>query len=585
MDSKKLGFTLAEILGVIVIIGILLILIVPTVINRLNSTSEEVDEATDDIIYNAADQYIREHPSDYPPGKAGRYCITIQSLVDDGKLSSPVKDATTGEDITDKSVMVTIYSAGTSDFEIRDGAECKEMASLPMIDFLADPKGSSWVKKRTITIIYPSVDGNFEARHRIDNGAWVSDSSANKGGNIKIEFTKISKLEAQLKGNQIISGKFNVVNVDSEIPVVTKVVMGKWVNHVNRVEITAKDNISGISGLYISTSSAKPNENASGWISVSSNPGEIKKFTRDLDLGTYYVWVKDKAGNVSNASNNVITVKDTTPPTCSISDSGKKGSNNWYTGNVTLKMTTNDNESGVKSYGMNTSGAVSYNGTLTMTLSSDTKTITYTGYVQDRGGNTAKCTKTVKRDASPPTISFGISNIHTAKVNCSDSISGASSYTSSLSGSSNYTLNGKCTNGAGLTSTGSHTYRYSSCAAGENTCRYGCDTCSECRGGYVSVWSNCARYGYQCVGCTQETCPFKTNPATCKMMDGYYSKPSSSGYPWCCRQAYNSCCSTKRYCIGGYVSKWSNCATTVTVSCRCSSCYTGHNTCQAGFLY
>ena len=96
MDSKKLGFTLAEILGVIVIIGILLILIVPTVINRLNSTSEEVDEATDDIIYNAADQYIREHPSDYPPGKAGRYCITIQSLVDDGKLSSPVKDATTG---------------------------------------------------------------------------------------------------------------------------------------------------------------------------------------------------------------------------------------------------------------------------------------------------------------------------------------------------------------------------------------------------------------------------------------------------------------------------------------------------------
>ena len=65
---EKKGFTLAEILGVVVIIGLLLLLIVPTVINRLNSSKDDVATASEDIIYNAADQYIKEHPEKFPPG-------------------------------------------------------------------------------------------------------------------------------------------------------------------------------------------------------------------------------------------------------------------------------------------------------------------------------------------------------------------------------------------------------------------------------------------------------------------------------------------------------------------------------------
>ena len=48
----KKGFTLAEILGVIVIVGILLVLIVPAVINRITESEDEVKGATGNIIYN-----------------------------------------------------------------------------------------------------------------------------------------------------------------------------------------------------------------------------------------------------------------------------------------------------------------------------------------------------------------------------------------------------------------------------------------------------------------------------------------------------------------------------------------------------
>ena len=406
---RKKGFTLAELLGVLVIIALLLILIIPGVINRLSSSGDKAKETENEIIYNAADQYIREHPEDYPPGKSGRYCITIQSLIDDGKLAEPVTDVNTGEDLSDKSVMVTIYSTGNTDHEIKEGAECEEIAALPMIDFIVEPNGSSWVKQRKVTIVYPKVDGDYEASHRIDRGSWIRDSSADDGGNIEIVFTKISELEARLKGNNIISSKIDIINVDSEIPVITKVAMGSWSSGLNRVNITAKDNVSGINGLFISTSNVRPSETDSGWISVSSNPGESKTFVRNLDLGTYYVWVKDKAGNIS-ANGTSIKVADTTKPTCSIKDTGTKGSNNWYKSNVNLTMTTSDKESGVASYGMNTSNGAVYNGTTKMTLTYDTKSQTYYGFVRDRAGNVGTCSKNVKRDTVAPSCTVNVSN-------------------------------------------------------------------------------------------------------------------------------------------------------------------------------
>lgn len=444
----KKGFTLTELLGVIVIIGILLILIVPGIINRLSNSGDKAKDTENELIYNAADQYIRENPNEYPPGKSGRYCITIQSLVDDGKLAAPVTDVNTGKDITNLSVMVTIYSTGNTDHELKEGEECKEIAALPMIDFKVDPKGSSWVKQRKVTIIYPSIEGDFEASHRIDGGSWTRDSSADKGGNIELTFKKIGRLEARLKGGNIISSKINIVNVDSEIPVISKVAMGSWSNGKNNVNITAKDNISGINGLYISTKNQTPSETASGWISVSSDPGKSKTFTRSLDLGTYYIWVKDKAGNISKSGTS-IKVVDTVKPTCSIADSGTKGNNNWYKGNVTLKMTTVDKESGVASYGMNTSNSAVYNGTTQMTLTYDTKSQTYYGFVKDRGGNVGTCSKTVKRDTVVPSCSLTRSgtvgnnswyrsNVKVSFSSKSDSTSGVSNYGIGTSTSASY---------------------------------------------------------------------------------------------------------------------------------------------------
>ena len=190
---------------------------------------------------------------------------------------------TNNKDITDQSVMVTVYSTGNADYELKAGDECEELSSLPMIDFKVEPSGSSWVKQRKVTIIYPSIDGNYEASHRIDGESWTR---------------------------------------DSDVPVITKVTMGTWNDDKNNLQIIARDDISGINGMYISTTNSKPSENDSGWISVSSDAKETKTFSKALEPGTYYIWVKDKAGNISDGK--VGKVEETFCPgnICYISASG-----------------------------------------------------------------------------------------------------------------------------------------------------------------------------------------------------------------------------------------------------------------------
>ena len=47
--KMKKGFTLAEILGVIVIIGLLLILIVPTVLNRISTSGDDAKKTENEF--------------------------------------------------------------------------------------------------------------------------------------------------------------------------------------------------------------------------------------------------------------------------------------------------------------------------------------------------------------------------------------------------------------------------------------------------------------------------------------------------------------------------------------------------------
>lgn len=583
MKSREIGFTLAELLGVIVIIGILLVLIVPTVINRLNSSKDEASDTGDNIIYNATDQYIREHPSDYPPGKAGRYCIAIKNLIDDGKLTKPVIDVSTGEDVSDKSVMVTIYSAGTSDYEIRDGDDCKALSSLPLIDFEVTPKGSSWVPKRIAKIIWPAIDGEYRARYRVDNGEWqyVDSIDSKKGGTKELVFDKsaVSRpLEAQYIGkggdtgtDNIINSKINIVNVDSVAPTCTLRLSGTMGNNNwYRSNVTIdfgnnnsnlKDDLSGVADYGISTSS-------------SNSFGKVSKKTQTQDVAniTYYGFVKDKAGNIGKC--NVSLKKDATKPTLSYTlrkinngqDVGAAYSNQWSRNQIKRSFSPKDNLSGVAKMQYKTTGTNTWydEGNVSSWMMNEGRNDA-SFRVIDNAGNVSDETRLILLvDWTPPTINFGISGYFTSTVSCSDGnsgVNGSTYWTVGLSGTWNNTVNATCRDHAGNVSNASHVYPY-------NSCRY---TINTCQGGYDRVWSNSANCGYYCPYQDTETvitC-IKMNVTNCR--NNFPGATHSNGL--CCGPLTETVTKYGWCCLGGYVSVWNGCK------------YGSPYTCQGGFNF
>lgn len=96
---KQKGFTLAELLGVIVLLAIIALISFPPVIRQLQSAKDSVSTATMDVISNSAKLYLKESPDKYRFTKGDTYCVILQELVDAAYLKAPIQDAKTGEEI------------------------------------------------------------------------------------------------------------------------------------------------------------------------------------------------------------------------------------------------------------------------------------------------------------------------------------------------------------------------------------------------------------------------------------------------------------------------------------------------------
>lgn len=85
---NKKAFTLAELLGVIVIIGIVGLLSIPPILNRIKANQTKIDELTTNIIYSATGLYFNNNVDNYLLDSGTHYCVTLAELVAAGNLNS-----------------------------------------------------------------------------------------------------------------------------------------------------------------------------------------------------------------------------------------------------------------------------------------------------------------------------------------------------------------------------------------------------------------------------------------------------------------------------------------------------------------
>ena len=240
-----------------------------------------------------------------------------------------------------------------------------------------------------------------------------------------------------------------------------------WTNKGYTITATSRDETSGIKNFqYRYPNSSVPEErNWHDYPNSSSNPGEEKTFTTPAfsKERSEYVEIRacDYVGNCSEAASSMIKI-DKTEPSCTISRniSSPNGQNGWYISNVTMNINVTDNlgtdQSAVKSpvsYGITTSTTPSYTGTSSAIQSTDTKKVTWYGYVKDEAGNTAKCSDTISVDKTAPAqpvLNISGSNV---TMTSSDSTSGIMAFEYRTYGTSDSFTRFSETNKAAITAT------------------------------------------------------------------------------------------------------------------------------------
>lgn len=88
----KKGFTLTELLGVIVILGAIALLSFPPIINQIKKSKQKIDDSNLSLISSSFELYLSENKNTVM-NYGLPYCIKLQTLVSDGKLNTPIKNS------------------------------------------------------------------------------------------------------------------------------------------------------------------------------------------------------------------------------------------------------------------------------------------------------------------------------------------------------------------------------------------------------------------------------------------------------------------------------------------------------------
>lgn len=89
---NKKGFTLTEVIAVIIVLGLIGLLAFPQLLNLLKNNEKRLDEHTKTLINTAASQYTNKYVDDFPKKNTSVYCITLNDLVKEQFLSKEILD-------------------------------------------------------------------------------------------------------------------------------------------------------------------------------------------------------------------------------------------------------------------------------------------------------------------------------------------------------------------------------------------------------------------------------------------------------------------------------------------------------------
>ena len=112
---NKKGFTLVELLAVVVLLGIIALLTVPVVDKILRDNRQKTNEVNIDTILNAAYDYVQQNPSKLPVKDGEPSKFTLGDVINSGLLKEDIKNPKNYTAYSKESVITVTYKTAAPD--------------------------------------------------------------------------------------------------------------------------------------------------------------------------------------------------------------------------------------------------------------------------------------------------------------------------------------------------------------------------------------------------------------------------------------------------------------------------------------
>lgn len=116
---KNKAFTLIELLGTIIILGVLVLVAFPPLLNQIRKTKSEISDATEKLIIDASKDYVQNNENNYETIEGITYCINISTLTEQNYLNEKIKDKNLNDIDTTKKIKM-IYHNNNFNYEVTD---------------------------------------------------------------------------------------------------------------------------------------------------------------------------------------------------------------------------------------------------------------------------------------------------------------------------------------------------------------------------------------------------------------------------------------------------------------------------------
>lgn len=120
---KKKGFTLIEMVGVVIVFAIILLISLPAISNTLKREKENEYQQVLKDVYLATEQYVESNRSSFVPLEHinGQVAISITLLQDTGYLKENLVNPKTGKKFSKTdTIIVTVNKDGTLSYTFKD---------------------------------------------------------------------------------------------------------------------------------------------------------------------------------------------------------------------------------------------------------------------------------------------------------------------------------------------------------------------------------------------------------------------------------------------------------------------------------